>query len=283
MILAAGFGTRLGEATADRPKILIDIGGITPLEWITRKLVAHGFNDIIINIHYCADMIEEKAPEIARKTGALFTFSDEREKLLDTGGGLYHAREFFDKEPFLLYNGDIVTDLDLTELYRYNIATGAMATLALRQREAIRVFIAGNDGSLAGWFNRESGEQIMVDGSEGEDKDKDKGKGKGKDKDKDKGKGSHDRSFIGSGSGAGSPGKRMREVPFTAISVINPHIFRYMEEGVYSIRDVYLNAAASVLINTYEDGGGFWLDIGSLESLERCRNLLSGSKSDFFY
>ena len=250
MILAAGLGTRLGVATTDRPKILIDIGGVTPLEWITRKLVAHGFNDIIINIHHCADMIEEKAPAIASRTGALITFSDEREKLLDTGGGLYHAREFFDNEPFLLYNGDIVTDLDLTDLYRYNIATGAMATLALRQREANRVFIAGSDGSLAGWLNRQNGERKMVEGSGGEE-------------------------------GSDSSGNRLREVPFTAISVVNPQIFRFMEEGVYSMREVYLKAAASALVNTYEDDGGFWLDIGSPESLERCRDLLSGRKSDF--
>ena len=276
MILAAGFGTRLGEATADRPKILIDIGGITLLEWITRKLVEHGFSDIIINIHHCADMIEEKAPAIASRTGASFTFSNEREKLLDTGGGLYKAREFFGKEPFLLYNGDIVTDLDLTALYRYNHATEALATLALRQREAKRVFIVDSGGRLAGWFNRQSGERIMVNHSKsdsplvgnrpGEDNSGNSFGGN------QPGEKKPDNSFIGN--------LLTKEVPFTAVSVINPRIFRFMNEGVYSIRDVYLKAAASALVNTYEDGGGFWLDIGSPESLEKCRNLLLGRNSD---
>ena len=346
MILAAGFGTRLGEATADRPKILIDIGGITLLEWITRKLVEHGFSDIIINIHHCADMIEEKAPAIASRTGASFTFSNEREKLLDTGGGLYKAREFFGKEPFLLYNGDIVTDLDLTALYRYNHATEALATLALRQREAKRVFIVDSGGRLAGWFNRQSGERIMVNHSKsdsplvgnrpGEDNSGSffdgnrMGKGNssslvdgnrsgekntggtfsGIRLDKENlnnpissnrpGDDKSDSPLVGnrpgednSGNsfGGNQPGEKKpdnsfignlltKEVPFTAVSVINPRIFRFMNEGVYSIRDVYLKAAASALVNTYEDGGGFWLDIGSPESLEKCRNLLLGRNSD---
>lgn len=266
MILAAGLGTRLGQETADRPKILTDIGGITLLEWITRKLVAHGFSDIIINIHHHADMIEEKAPSIAARAGASFTFSDERERLLDTGGGLYNARHFFGEEPFVLYNGDIVTDMDIGSLYRYNIETGAVATLALRQREATRVFLTDPVGVLAGWLNRQGSERIMVNGWKmvTDSELSLKGISEG------------DASEI---EGINSSGSicRLRETPFTAVSVVNPQIFRFMKEGVYSMRDVYLEAAASGLVNSYDDGGGFWIDIGTPESLGKCRELLSGS------
>lgn len=271
MILAAGLGTRLGPETADRPKILTDIGGITLLEWITRKLVGNGFSDIIINIHHHADMIEKNAPSIAARAGASFTFSDERERLLDTGGGLYHARHFFGEEPFVLYNGDIVTDINIASLYRVNLESGAVATLALRQRDASRVFLTSPGGVLAGWLNRNGHERIMV---------------KGWKLMSDSGS---DQGGMSEGDAAGndaiSPSGRscrLRETPFTAISVINPQIFRFMKEGVYSMRDVYLEAAASGLVNSYDDGGGFWIDIGTPESLGRCRELFSGADSGFY-
>jgi NDP-sugar pyrophosphorylase family protein len=268
MILAAGLGTRLGAETAERPKILTDIGGITLLEWIIRKLVRHGFTDIIINIHHLADMIEEKAPAIAANAGASLTFSDERNKLLDTGGGLYNARHFFGEEPFVLYNGDIVTDLDIGSLCRINIETGAVATLGLRQREASRVFLTSQGGVLAGWLNRQSGERIMVKGwkslTDSEVKMKDI---------------SSDGTSEIEGINPSGSSCRLRETPFTAISVIKPQIFRFMKEGVYSMRDVYLQAAASGLVNSYNDSGGLWIDIGTPESLGKCRELFSSGKS----
>jgi len=234
MILAAGMGTRLGEITADKPKILVDIGGVTLLEWITGKLVHYGFRDIIINVHHHADMIESAARLLGSRLDLKISFSDERSGLLDTGGGLYRARDFFGDEPFLLYNGDIVTDLDLNKLYETNINSGAIATLALRHRPGKRFFIVDGEGKLRGWTNRETGEKIMTGDSPGE----------------------------------------TDEIAFSAISVINPRIFNYMQEGVYSMRPVYLEVARDNLINSVIHDNGKWIDIGNPMQLEKCRTII---------
>lgn len=244
MILAAGLGTRLGEITTAKPKILVDIGGITLLEWIVGKLAFYGFRDIIINVHHHAAMIETAGKRAALRNNINISFSDERDRLLDTGGGLFKARDFFGMEPFLLYNGDIVTDLDLDLLYRHNTMTGAIATLALRHRPGKRFFLADDRGQLKGWINRESGERILVD------------------------------DFSGPTD----------EIAFSAISVINPSIFRYMSEGVYSMRPVYLEAAADGIVNSVKHDNGEWVDIGSLQQLERCREIIgkAGDPSELY-
>jgi NDP-sugar pyrophosphorylase family protein len=103
MILAAGKGTRLGELTQSAPKALIDINGKSVLRLAVEKCTSAGFDDIIVNVHHFADMVEKELDNLNR-LGFRVTVSDERELLLETGGGLFKARDFFDKDPFLLYN-----------------------------------------------------------------------------------------------------------------------------------------------------------------------------------
>ncbi len=165
MIMAAGYGTRLGSETRERPKILIDLGGFTVLEWILVKLKDAGCDTVIMNTHYMADRVEQEGTEIAGRVGVELMFSNERNKLLETGGGLYHARRLLGKDPFYLYNGDIITDNKLQDLYDHNITTGATATLATRDRPGERVFLVDHEGYLSGWRNRMSGEEIIVAGN----------------------------------------------------------------------------------------------------------------------
>ena len=239
MIMAAGMGTRLGSITRERPKILVDIGGVTLLEWIVGKLCYFGFNDIIINIHHHAGMIEKAAGEMEKSLKVKIAFSDERDELLDTGGGLYRARDFFGEEPFLIYNGDIVTDLDLGKLYNHNVNTGAIATLALRRRAGKRFFLIDNNGILKGWKNIETGEVIEAGKNTGE----------------------------------------TTEIAFSAISVVSPSIFKYMSAGIYSMRGVYLEAARHEIVNSLIHDQGNWIDIGSPEQLQKCRDIISANSS----
>ena len=237
MIFAAGMGKRLGKITESIPKALVDVNGKTLLHRAVERCSLSGFDDIIINVHHFADMVEE---EISRLTGLGFkiTLSDERDMLLENGGGLYKAKWFFDEKPFLLYNVDIVSDLDLRSLYRLHIEKKGLATLAVRHRPGKRYILIDNESRLAGWRNVETGEEILagVSSSEG-----------------------------------------LHQIAFSSMQIVEPEIFMYMREGVYSIIDLYLDLAASHPIFTLMHDDGYWVDVGTPESLERVRKILTGS------
>lgn len=93
MIMAAGKGTRLGKITETIPKVLVDINGKNLLQMAVETCTRYGFDDIIVNVHYMADMVEEEIRRLKR-LGFRITVSDERELLLENGGGLYKARGF---------------------------------------------------------------------------------------------------------------------------------------------------------------------------------------------
>jgi len=161
MIFAAGKGTRLGDITSARPKALLEIKGKTALRIAVEKLTSQGFDEIIINVHHHANQMI-KAIDNLKQEGFRLTVSDESEQLLETGGGLYKARWFFDDRPFLLYNVDIITDIDLNEIYSYHIEKGGIATLAVRAYPDTRVFLTDKEGIIRGWRNKSTGEEILT-------------------------------------------------------------------------------------------------------------------------
>ena len=101
MILAAGMGTRMGRITESIPKVLADINGKSLLQNAVEKCTSEGFDDIIVNVHHFADLVEEEILRLNRM-GFRISVSDERDMLMETAGGLYKARNFFGNEPFLL-------------------------------------------------------------------------------------------------------------------------------------------------------------------------------------
>ena len=126
MIFAAGLGTRLRPLTDDRPKALVEINGVTLLERVIKRIIEVGFNDITVNVHHFGDKVIRFLNE--RHFDAEIHVSDERDMLLDTGGGVLHARQWLDgDEPFLVHNADILTDLDLRAFYRSHVKSGAVA------------------------------------------------------------------------------------------------------------------------------------------------------------
>ena len=131
MIFAAGIGSRLRPVTDTRPKALVEVGGKTMLEHSILYLKKHGFDDIIINLHHFPEQIKSFL-EKKKYFGIDITISDERDKLLDTGGGLKKVSWFFNDQPFLLYNVDILTNLDLNQFTAFHRQNNGMATLAVR-------------------------------------------------------------------------------------------------------------------------------------------------------
>jgi NDP-sugar pyrophosphorylase family protein len=230
MIFAAGLGKRLGKITETIPKALVDINGKTALQMAVEKCSAHGFNDIIINVHHFADMVEDDVRRL-NNMGFMISVSDERERLLENGGGLFKAREFFDKSPFLLFNVDIISDLDLSSLYRFHLEKKGLATLAVRHRPGKRFYLIDKEGLIRGWRNRFTGEQIL----------------------------------------AGPAQEDLSEIAFSSIHIAEPEIFNYMTEGVYTFTTLYLKLAKEHKIYTLKHDEGYWFDIGTPDNLEDVR------------
>lgn len=104
MIMAAGLGKRMRPLTASRPKPLIEVGGKALLDHVLEKLHAAGVRRIVVNVHYLADAVE--AHLASRAHGLEVVISNERNLLMETGGGLVQAAPLIDCDPFLSLNSD---------------------------------------------------------------------------------------------------------------------------------------------------------------------------------
>lgn len=161
MILAAGLGTRLGMKTAEKPKALVEYKGKTLLEIVIRRLVHHGFRDIVINVHHYSDKIISFL-ESKKNFGISIVISDESDKLLDTGGGIRKALPLFEGDPVLIHNVDVYTDLNLEELFNFHNDYENLASLAVMERETSRPFLMNEKNILCGWENKLTGEKMIV-------------------------------------------------------------------------------------------------------------------------
>lgn len=117
MILAAGRGERMGPLTADRPKPLLEIGGVPLIEHHLARLAACGIRDVVINLSYRGAQIRERLGD-GRRLGVSIAYSDEGEPPLETAGGIVQALPLLGSAPFLLVNADIYTDFDHRVLLR---------------------------------------------------------------------------------------------------------------------------------------------------------------------
>ena len=131
MILAAGYGTRLRPLTLSLPKPLLLVGGRPLLVWNLMLLKQHGITEALINLHYRGDQIVEALGDGSRY-GMRLAYSHEP-VILGTGGGIQQAQSYFENRPFLVLNGDTISDCDLTALIETHRAAQALATLAIRE------------------------------------------------------------------------------------------------------------------------------------------------------
>lgn len=229
LIFAAGLGTRLRPITESMPKALVPIKGHPLLEIAILRLKAAGCRDIIVNIHHFGEQIIDFLNQKAH-FGINIVVSDERDLLLDTGGGLKKAAWFFQEEPFLVLNADVVSNLDLQKLYHTHLQNDALATLAVRQRESSRYFLFNSSGLLCGWGNEKTGE---IKYSRAEETVT---------------------PWCFSGIHAISP--RIFE-------------YFPPDKVVFSIIDTYLAASATESILAYPHNEDIWLDVGKIPQLEK--------------
>lgn len=239
-VLAAGLGTRLKPFTLTNPKALVPVGGIPVIERVLAKLKSEGFDDVVINVHHFADKLMEYVS--ARDFGMRIRFSDERARLLDTGGGILHALPMLGdtEEPFLVHNVDIISNAPLGKLMQRHIDSAAGATLLVSNRQSSRKLLFDRGGQLAGWRNATTGEvKMRMDAVR----------------------------------------HTWQANAFSGIHILSPEFVRreaerQQREGVFSIIDFYLKASASEDIRGYMSEELQLIDIGKPDTLAQAEQAL---------
>ncbi|MCK5907102.1 MAG: NTP transferase domain-containing protein [Flavobacteriales bacterium] len=229
IIFAAGLGTRLKPLTNTIPKVLVEVDGIPILERIILKLISNSFSRIVINTHYFADKVEDFIN--SKKFDVEIIISYEKD-VLETGGGLVFAKKYFEEGNILVYNGDILTDINISELWEEHTNNNAIATLASFPRKSSREFLWNKNNILCGWRNLETGEYKWSNETD---------------------------KFIGQPFAA-------IHVVSTDVFKFLP------TEGKFSLTPVYLEMAKSQVIKRWEAKNSYWFDIGSISKLEEANN-----------
>jgi len=238
MIFAAGLGTRLKPLTDNIPKALVPVAGKPLLQHTIEKLKQSGFDEIIINIHHFGQQIIDFVQE-NHLFDIRIEFSDEREQLLDTGGGIKKAAWFFDdNEPFLIHNVDILSNVNLHDLYHFHLKNHTAATLLCSERQTSRYLLFDHHNHLKGWINHKTGEV------------------KSPFRDIDP---SH-----------------YQQLAFSGIHIISPSLLSYMKayKEKFSIIDFYLSVCDKVELTAFIPDNLQVIDVGKIDSLTEARNFM---------
>ena len=236
MIFAAGLGTRLKPLTDHMPKALVPVAGKPMLEHVILKLIASGFDEIVINVHHFAEQIIDFLKE-KNNFGIKIWISDETEELLDTGGGIKKASSLLN-EPFLVHNADILSNVDLKALYDFHIASENDATLLVSPRKTVRYLLFDQTNRLCGWINKDT-LQTKPEG------------------------------FI-------YQPDEQQEYAFGGIHIISPSLFKYMEgwTGKFSIMDFYLQTCQKARLGGYAKEDLQLIDIGKPDTLAQAEEFI---------
>lgn len=246
MILAAGKGNRLRPLTETVPKPLIEVAGVPMIAFPLKLLRDACIYDVVINLHHLGDQIRATLGD-GSAYGVRITYSEEN-PILDTGGAIFAARDFFGGDTFVVLNADTVIDLVLRDVIAFHRRCGStIATMVLRpDPDALR-----ND-------------DIAIDA------------------------GCRIRRFLGrdysSDDDASAPSRRTAQVPtgphprlmYPGVMVFEPRLFTFMHPGIYSItRDVFpklLEGREAVYGYVYD---GYWRVLDTHGDLEAGRHELA--------
>ncbi len=150
-ILAAGMGTRLSPFTDHTPKPLFPVAGRPLIDRIIRGLENDGFTEIAINLHHLAGQIEQYLTRQAYRA-RIRLFHEPR--ILGTGGGIKNLGDFWDDTPLLVINSDILTDINLRDVYDYHVANRCQATLAIHDRSEFNTVAVDADDNIVSFSGR---------------------------------------------------------------------------------------------------------------------------------
>ena len=227
MIFAAGLGTRFKPWTDKHPKALAIIKGKSLLQRNIEYLQQYDITDVIVNVHHFGEQVMN-AIEKYNGWGSRIIISDERNEVLETGGGLMKARELFKvNEPFITMNADVLTDLSISEMLSFHQQHQADISLAISNRKSSRRFLWDNEIRLVGWENEGTGEQKIK-----------------------------------------REATVAKSMAFNCVTIYQPNIFDSIpQQGKFSLTDTLLSLASTHRIMGYEQANGKFIDVGKPESV----------------
>ena len=243
MILAAGLGTRLKALTQDKPKALVELNGKPLLQHCIENLIDNGFYHIVINVHHFGEQIIDFVTH--NKFDAVIQISDERNQLMDTGGGIIQASPLFkDSKSVLVHNVDIISDVNLGEMSQQFLNSGDDAWLLTQERETNRKLLFDDDNQLVGWMNKAEQKFKWVHDS---------------------------RSALRQAQG---PQLYYKEMAFSGLHLFHSDLFTNYECKPQSVIDLYLELAKTKRIISKPIQPDYWFDLGKPEQLQAAENYL---------
>ena len=238
LIFAAGLGTRLKPITDKYPKALVPVAGKPLLYHVVTRLKAAGIDEIVINVHHFADSIIGYVHE-QKDFGMKVSFSDERDFLRETGGGMSYARNLLSGGPFLVHNVDILSNLDI-RWFISQARPDAISNILVSDRKTQRYFLFDEKMRLVGWTNTATGEV----------------KSPYKDLDPDK----------------------CLRYAFAGIHLASDGIFKVFDEDGwgdrFSITDFYIDECSKHLVQGILFPGLRIIDVGKLETLQEAESFV---------
>ncbi|UCG13284.1 MAG: NDP-sugar synthase [Deltaproteobacteria bacterium] len=160
MILAAGLGTRLRPLTLNRPKVLVPVQNRPLLHWLVEYLRTAGAEAIVVNAYHLGRMLKD---HVERRDFGIPVEVRVEDGLMGTGGGIRNVVDFWDERPLVVINGDILSAIDLQELLREHIGSGADATLVLTDEPRFNEVQVAEDGRILS-FGGEAGSSLAFTG-----------------------------------------------------------------------------------------------------------------------
>jgi len=161
VIIAGGLGTRLRPLTYNVPKPIVPVANRPFVLHQIDLLRQHGIKEVILNLHYLSKEIREVLAD-GNKFGVRIRYSIEKHPL-GTAGAVKNAEEYFDDEPLLVFNGDTLTDINLSQVIEFHKKNGARATLTLTRVEdptAYGLILIDRHGVVTRFIEKPSWEQL---------------------------------------------------------------------------------------------------------------------------